>query len=912
MRKISFLLILAAVIVSCTSNIKVEDLKCEYLTNPLGVDISKPGFSWKISSNERGVYQDEYKIVVSDNPSMNGNIWDSGFVKSGNTVNIPYNGTVLKSNTCYYWTVEIKSGSNTVKSKQAQFHTGILRESDWKAGWITTGKEIRHSSPIFRKEFSVEKQIDKAFVFATAAGFYELFLNGNKVGDHVLDPAITDFSQTVLYSTYDVTKQLKQGKNAIGAMLGNSAYNMLKVRDRYSWGEERRMGDPKLLIQLVISYKDGTEAVIATDATWKTTDGPVTFNNIYGGEDFDARKEIKGWSMAGLDESAWGNAAVVDGPGGKLQSQMMPPIKVTNTIQPIVTLHPEEGVYLFDLGQNIAGWWKVSVKGQPGQTIRIKGAETLNDSLFPKLLESGDILSKKMRYHSLAWTDYTIGSTEKETYEPHFFYSGFRYVEVTTNDKKDLPFIELNGRVVRSSLETAGSWTSSNTLLNKIHIAGLWSQMGNTVGYPTDCPHREKGAYNGDGQVIAETSMHDFDMVTFYYKWLNDMRDSQEEDGRIPNTSPPIVGGMGGGIAWGSAYVLIPWWIYNYYDDEKMLKEHYPTMKKYIDYLRNLARTDQDPSQPYIIDFFNQYWYSLGEWCSPGMKDCPNHAAINTFYYYYDVSLMAKIAQILGYQNDVQHYTALSDTIKQAYINAFYNAETGLVGTDEAYQPYQLVALLGNLIPDGEDNKVFKTIVDDIHSRDNHLNTGIIGTKYLWPTLATRGENNLAFKVATKTTYPSYGYWLENGSTTLLEEWDGRNSHNHQMFGSITEYFYKYLAGIQSPMEGKTTRGYKHIHIQPYIPDDLQMVKASLKTISGEITSEWEKGNNGYNFNITVPANTTATLVLPAKGNVSEGNSVIWENNSFKNGVSGITTASKNGEELSISLLSGNYKFIVK
>ena len=912
MRKISFLVILAAIIMSCTSNIKVDDLRCEYLTNPLGIDAPKPSFSWKISSKDRGIYQDAYRIIVSNSPSGKKYIWDSGFINSGNTANIQYEGTSLKSNTLYYWTVEIKSGENSIKSKQARFHTGLFNKSDWKAEWITTGKEISHGSPIFRKEFSVEKQIDNAYVFATAAGFYELSLNGSRVGDHVLDPAITDFRKTVLYSTYNVTKYLKQGKNALGVMMGNSAYNMLKAERRYSWGDASRMGDPRFMVQMIITYKDGTEEVIATDKSWKTTDGPVTFNNIYGGEDYDASKEIKGWSSAEMEESVWNDAAVTEGPGGVLKSQMMPAIKVTQAVSPVVSLHPSEGVYLFDLGQNIVGWWKISVKGQPGQTVRIRGAETLNNKLFPKDLEQGDKISTKMKYHSATWTDYTINDTGEGTYEPHFFYSGFRYIEVATNDKKDLEHLEINGQVVRTALETTGIWTSSDTLLNKIYEAGRWSQMGNTVGYPTDCPHREKGAYNGDGHVIAEVSMHDFLMAPFYYKWLNDMRDSQEENGRIPNTSPPIVGGMGGGVAWGSLYVLLPWWMYQYYDDEKMLKEHYPTMQRYIDYLRNLARTDEKPQHPYIIDFFDGYWYSLGEWCSPGRNDCPNHAVVNTFYYYFDVCTMAKIAETLGYKDDARQYTALSDTIKQAYIATFYNPETGLIGVDETYQTYQIVTLLGNLLPEGDEGKVFKTITDDIRKREGHLDTGIFGTKYLWSTLVTGGENELAFKIATQTTYPSYGYWINNGSTTLLEEWSGANSHNHQMFGTIVEYFYKFLAGIQSPMEGKTTKGYKHIHIQPYIPADLRMVKASLQTVSGEIVSEWEKDNDGINFHIAIPANTTATVVLPVKGAVLEGNTVVWESDSFKDGVSGITAVSKNGESLSISLLSGDYRLKVK
>jgi alpha-L-rhamnosidase len=356
-----------------------------------------------------------------------------------------------------------------------------------------------------------------------------------------------------------------------------------------------------------------------------------------------------------------------------------------------------------------------------------------------------------------------------EVYEPRFFYTGFRYIEVTTSDNKNPEHLKVEGRVVRSANERNGTFESSDLLLNQIHRAGVWSQMGNMQSYPTDCPHREKGAYNGDGQVIAEASMHDFHMAPFYTKWINDMRDSQEENGRIPNTSPVLVGGMGGGVAWGSAYILIPWWMHHYYGDTRILEEHYPVMKEYLQYLKNLGSKDEDPSEPFIIDNFDGYWYSLGEWCAPGQSDCPNHPVVNTFYYYYNSLLLSKIAEELGYTTDAQSFRALSDTIKQNFNRKFFNSETALYGTDETYQTYQLLALIGDVVPEGYREKVFQTIVDDIKMRDDHLNTGIIGTKYLWPVLVEGGENELAYRVATKTTWPSFGYWIENNSTTLLK-----------------------------------------------------------------------------------------------------------------------------------------------
>lgn len=925
MKNICFYLVLVMLLSSCTSpdDTKISGLKVEYLTNPLGIDVEQPRFSWQLVSGERDVKQSAYQIIVNESLAdikrESGKTWDSGKMESDETVNRVYNGNVLQSNTTYFWRVRVwLSDELAVWSEPAFFHTGILNASEWQAQWITTQDEVVHASPLLRKEFQVEKEIERAFVYVTASGFYELFLNSEKVGNHVLDPGVTDYRETILYSTYDVTDLLQNGTNAAGVMLGNGAWNFRKTEGRWSWGSGgASFGNPALWMQLMIDYTDGTHEVVVSDSSWKTADGPITFNNLYGGEDYDARKEIPGWATADFDDATWNPAIVANEPGGNLKSQLTPAIQVTRTLEPVKETNPEPGVYLFDLGQNIAGWWALEVKGTPGQVIRIRGAETLNDSLFPKPLEEGDKLSTKFRYHAETWTDYTLKSNETEVYEPRFFYTGFRYIEVTTSDNKNPEYLKVTGRVVRSANKRNGTFESSDSLLNQIHRAGVWSQMGNMQSYPTDCPHREKGAYNGDGQVIAETSMHDFHMAPFYTKWLNDMRDSQEENGRIPNTSPVLVGGMGGGVAWGSAYILIPWWMHHYYGDTRILEEHYPVMKEYLQYLKNLGSKDEDPSEPFIIDNFDGYWYSLGEWCAPGQSDCPNHPVVNTFYYYYNSLLLSKIAEELGFEADAETFRTMSDTIKQHFNRKFFNPETALYGTEETFQTYQLLALVGDVVPEGYREKVFQTIVDDIKNRGDHLNTGIIGTKYLWPVLVQRGENELAYRVATQTTWPSFGYWIKNNSTTLLEKWSGENSHNHQMFGSVSEYFYKFLAGIQSPMEGNTAKGYRQIHIEPYVPQELEYVNASVETVSGKVVSNWKKEASGvFVHEVEIPANTTATVVLPVSAiesaMVFEGNEMIWENDSFVEGVSGIHKVTGENDRLVVKIGSGNYRFKVE
>lgn len=909
---------------ACNSpeSVRLSRLQVEYLTNPLGIDTPEPRFSWNLESDNRGVYQSAYQIVVGVNPSevkkRTGSVWDSGRISDGNTVNIEYTGPKLQSNQPYYWSVGVwLETGESFWSEPAFFHTGMLDASGWQANWITTEEPITDKSPVFRKEFSVNKKVERAYAYVTACGFYEFFLNGSKVGDHVMDPGITDYRKTILYSTYDVTSLLKKGANAAGAMLGNGAWNLRKTQGRWSWGQGgATFGNPCLFVQLMITYADGSTDVVTSDTGWKYADGPVTFNNLYGGEDYDARLEMPGWAEKGFDDSAWKQAVLAATPSGRLKSQMMQPIRVNQTITPVAETNPSPGVYLYDLGQNISGWWRLEVKGNPGQVIRIRGAETLNDSLFPKPLEAGDRLSTKFKYHAEVWTDYTLKGTGLEVYEPRFFYSGFRYIEVSVSDETAPAHLKVEGRVGHSDLARNGMFETSDSLLNRIHRAGVWSQKGNSHAYPTDCPHREKGAYNGDGQVIAETSMHDFHMAPYYTKWVNDMRDAQEENGRIPNTSPTLVGGMGGGVAWGSAYVLIPWWMYHYYNDTRILQEHYPTMKRYVEYLRNLATIDKNPEEPFIINYFDGYWFSLGEWCAPGQKDCPVHDVVNTFYYYHNSHLLSEIAGVLGFTEDAGRFSRLADTVRTEFNKRFFNPETALYGTDSTYQTYQLLALVGELVPDGYRDQVFRTIVDDMKMRDGHLNTGIIGTKYLWPVLVRGGEAKLAFEAATKTTFPSYGYWIENGSTTLLEEWSGEHSHNHQMFGSVVEYFYKYLAGIQSPMEGNTSKGYRNVHIEPYIPGNLSFVKSSLETVSGMVSSSWQQEPGVFKHQVNIPANTTATVALPVKGIsnpvVMEGTVEVWSGDKNAANAEGITDVWKEGDRIILKLRSGAYNFRVE
>ncbi|MBS3769335.1 MAG: family 78 glycoside hydrolase catalytic domain [Bacteroidales bacterium] len=916
----------AGILTSCDrqkGSAEIAQMQCEYLEQPKGIDMEHPRFSWVINHTERGVSQSAYRLLVADNredlENDAGNFWDSGKIQSGQSVNIEYKGKPLQSSKTYFWKVQVwyGSGDSSGWSNINTFQTGIIHESGWEAEW-TEAVDTSISSPLMRKNFILNGKVEEALAHVTGLGYYEFYLNGKKVGDHVLDPALTNYEQRVLYSTYDVTDQLNSGSNAAGIMLGNGALRMKKIENRYSWGGiSNDFGAPKALVQIEITLADGTQKTIATDGTWKSSSGPVTFNHFYAGEDYDARKEKPGWSTPDYDASEWQGVRTVSGPGGKLDAQLMPPIKVTETITPVKKTTPEPDVYLYDMGQNFPGWWRLKVKGKAGAKVRIRGAETLNDSLFPKPLKPEDQISTKHNYHANVWSTYTLKGEGTETYEPRFFYTGFRYVEVSVDDPDKFESVDIEGRVVHSNLSYNGSFAASNTLLNDIHKASIWSQRGNSHGYPTDCPQREKGAYTGDGQVIAEASMHDFHMAAFYNKWLNDMRDAQQDNGRIPNTAPELVGGHGGGIAWGSAYILLPWWMYHYYDDTRILEQHYPYMKQYIRYLYNLARSDANPEEKLIINDFGGYWDSLGEWCAPGQSDGPNHPVVNTAYYFKDVQLFSQIAKVLGKKEDVQRYSELSDSIAEAYNQKFFNPNTHLYGTDSTYQTYQMLALSFDLVPENHRDEVLQTVIDDIReNRNGHLNTGIIGTKYLWPVLVKSGHGDLAYNVATQTTYPSYGYWLENGATTLWEKWSGEASHNHQMFGSVDEFFFKYLAGLRAPTDKGTSRGYKHIQIKPFVPDDLSSVEASLETVSGKVEAGWENRDNSFRLQVTLPANTTGEICIPLlKGEaieISEGAETIWKAGTPSGEIPGIKDAKKEEDYISFSVESGTYQFTMK
>lgn len=905
-------------------SLQISEMKVEFISEPVGLDVEFPRFSWVPDSKERSAAQSAYRILVSNDPEkmedLEGDLWDSGKVMGSETIHIRYEGPALQSNEDYYWRVHLwdELGKPSGWSDVQQFSTGLIHQDEWIGKWISH-PDSTVSAPLLRTEFDLDKPLKSATAFVSGAGYYELYLNGVKVGDHVLDPALTDFRKRILYETYDVTELLRSGKNGIGFWLGNGALRVRDTNDRWTWHRmDNNFGKPMGLLQIHIRFEDGTEEVVVTDRGWKGSQSPLTYNNVYGGEDYDARLEQEGWSEPGFDDAGWVDVTLVDDTGLMMDSQMMPPIRVVETIEPLRSIRTGENKWLYDLGQNIPGWWKVSVTGEEGTELRIRGAETLNDQRYPKDLAPGDSLSSYNQYHRETWTDYTLKGGGQETYEPRFFYTGFRYIEVSTDQPETIQDLRVEGRVVHTDLERTGHFESSDTLFNRIYEASVWAQRGNLHGFPTDCPHREKGGYTGDGQVIAETSMHDFQMHAFYEKWLNDMRDAQQENGRIPNTAPTLLGGMGGGIAWGSAYILIPWWIYQYYGDRTLLEEHYPAMKDYMEYLEELAATDEGPERPYIIDEFGGFWDSLGEWEAPvGERTGPVNPLTNTYYWYLNARTFAKISDLLGHDAERGRYLDLADSIREAFNREFFIPELNLYGTEEPYQSYLLFALSGEMVPEDHRGAVLNNLIQDImETRNGHLGTGILGTKHLVNFLPQNGFEDVLHTITSKRTYPSWGYWIENGATTLWESWDGDTSHNHQMFGMVSEYFYKYLAGIRSPADGGTTVSYKHIHIEPYLPEGVDWVRASVNTVRGRVSSVWEKSDDYVTLEVEIPANTTGTIILPTQGweffRVTEDEKTVWDSGVAAFLHPHIQNISIDDNSVILDIDSGKYRFKLK
>jgi len=862
-------------------------LRCEYLSNPMGVDVQKPRFSWVLHHTERAQMQTAYQILIAGSAEGlgrdAGDVWDSGKVESSDSTQVGYAGKGLSSGKKYYWKVRYwdTAGNASPYSAAAQFEMGLLSRDDWKGQWI--------EGNLLRKEFDLEGKIVRARAYVTALGYYELRINGEKVGRNVLDPAFTTYPKRVLYTTYDVTRRLRSGKNAFGAMLGGGWATL-----------GRRFFDPEvgpyykapaLLLQVNIEFEGGKTISVVSDGSWKATQGPIVSDSVYDGEVYDARREQPGWDQPGFDDSAWSAAQTAEGSTGVLSAQMMPPIRVVDSIVPRSISSPMPYVFVFDMGQNMSGWVQLRVQGPAGTRVTLRFAELVYPDGTINRENLGGAKSRDI---------YTLKGQGEETYEPRFTYHGFRYVEVT--GFPGTPSLDsLRGRVVHTAVGAAGSFVASKQILNDIQRLIHWSQLTNLFSIPTDCDQRnERQGWMGDAQATAEEAMMNFDMAAFYTNFIRDIRDAQFPDGSLPDTVPRKYGGVPGDLGWQTAYPLLCWYMWQQYGDRRILEENYDALKKYVAFLRSHAQDN----------VYRLHWE--GDWVE--LAHTPGDY-IGDVWYYYDVSLFSKMAQVLGKSDEAASYGQLAGQIKDALNRAFFDAHTDNYANRT--QTANAMALSLDLVPKEHREAVVRSLTDDIvYGHNTHLTTGFIGVKFLMPLLTSLGRSDLAYDLAVQTTYPSWGYMVERGATTLWELWQdksgpGMNSHDHIMFGSVGAWFYNALGGINLDPESV---GYQHIRIAPQIVEDLHWASASVDTIRGTVSSSWSHSPGSIAIDVTVPVSSDAQVVVPAEAQMTdvviwEGGRVVWEDGRYVSGDPGVKAATQQGRIFTFQVGSGNYSF---
>jgi alpha-L-rhamnosidase len=830
----------------------ITDLHCEYLDNPLGIDTTRPRLSWIIESDQRAQKQTAYQVLVAGSEEKlltnEGNLWDSGKVASDETVQIYYNGKPLTSRQQCFWKVRVwDQDGKMAESDVARWEMGLLKSEDWKAKWIVRTTDIAAKpAPLLRHEFKLDGRVKQARAYITGLGYYELYLNGKRVGDHILDPGYTRYDRRVLYITYDVSDLLNNGPNAVGAILGNGFYN---VQNKAAWNFDQApwRAAPKLLCQIEVELDDGRRVTIAGDESWKTADSPIVYNTIYSGEIYDARLEQPGWDRPGFDDSQWTPALLAEAPKGILAAQMMPPIRADRELEPVKITEPTPGVYVFDFGQNMAGNARLRVSGPAGTKVSMKYTELL--------ASNGNVDQKNIAVHvqrfgadQIFQTDtYILKGEGVETWHSRFAYDGFRYVEVTGfpgKPEKDA----LTAVFFHSNVPQTGTFECSNPLLNRIFTAAQWSYLSNLHGIPTDCPHREKNGWTGDAHLAAEQAMFNYFPAAVYTKWINDLGDEQQPDGRLPGIVPSSGWGYawGNGPAWDSAFLLIPYYQYLYYGDSEIFRAHYDGMKRYVDYLTSRAKNG-------IVSI------GLNDW-SP-WKTKTEAGITDTAYYYVDAKIVALAAELLHKTDDARTYNDLAAEIKKSFNAKFYQPETGLY--DNGSQTALSCALCQGLVEPENKARVLSNLVDAVEKQDWHIDTGILGAKYLLNTLLENGRVDVAYRIVAQKTKPGWGYWIEQGATTLWESWTGGGSdgsQNHIMYGDVVAWFYKALAGINPDLAAP---GFKHFIIKPNVLADLTSARGEYNSIRGKIVSDWKVADGQFSLNLTVPANTTATVYLP-------------------------------------------------
>lgn len=846
------------------SDLAADELRCEYLTDPLVIDAINPRLSWILKAKGRGRKQTFYRVLVASSSEIldddRGDLWDSERVKSSESINVQYRGKTLTSRTKCFWKVKVWDQDSTSSdwSEVATWSVALLNQDDWIAKWIgfddawddsvLLAKPLANGMkrkkeytprpcPYLRKEFTLNSSVESAKVYITALGVYELYINGQRVGIDYFTPGWTDYRKRIYYNTYDVAHLLQEGNNTVAVILADGWYaGNIADRGQYFYGKDLR-----LKLQLEVEQSDQKSDTIISDQSWKASYGALLEADMQAGETYDARREMVGWNMNGFNDSDWQAAVVSDSATASLQAYPSETVQKIEELKPKEIIEQSPGVYVVNMGQNMAGWARISLKGKRGDKIVLRFAEKLN--------ADGSLHTRNLRTAQCTDT-YIMRGDGIETWEPRFTYHGFQYIEVSGCSATLTPDM-ITGIVVHSNLKKTGEFKCSSETINKIHSNIYWSQRSNYFEVPTDCPQRdERLGWTGDAQVFMRTAAYNMDIAAFFTKWIRDVNDGQFEDGRFPSTAPRVYNRLASG--WGDAGVICPWIFFNTYSDTLILRQHYPAMRKWMDYL-------EKNSSDYISSMG-----SFGDW--QNVKSETPIDVISTAYFKHCADIMRQVACVLKKPSDQAHYETLSANIFESFNTSFVESGTVKGNTQTA----NLLALNFELVPDSLRAPVLKNLLNNIEQAGQGLSTGILGTHLLLPTLSQNDKLEKAFQLLSNTKFPSWGHQIENGATTIWERWDSysdssgfhkdsTNSLNHYAYGAVGEWMYSTIVGIES--DGP---GYKHINICPTPGGGLTHAAASYHSVRGLIESSWSIDGDTLSLFVTIPPNTDATVYIPS------------------------------------------------
>jgi len=902
------------------NNLQTIKLRVEYKDHPRAVMKMRPSLSWELKSATRNTQQIAYQIVVfckidnwSDEKQI---VWNSGRINSRKSIQVPYNGPSLQATQTYYWRVKVwdSHGNESEWSAPASWQMGLITLDDWKrAQWIAYEElpkerqdplpksdkkddyQDNNVLPLLRKSFQIQKNIKQATLFMSGLGHFEAHVNGKKIGDHFLDAGWVKYDKEALYETFDITKDLKKGENAIGVLLGNGFYYIPPVRGRYR-KQKVAFGYPKMICRLQLTYDDGSTMDIVSDTSWKTDKSPITFSSIYGGEDYDARLEQMGWDNIRFNDQTWKQAIVVEGPP-ELKPQTAEPVKVMQQFDPEGVSKTPAGNWVYDLGQNAAGIIQIKVKGNQGDTVRIYPGELLKD---------GAVTQKATG--SPYYFTYVLKGEGEELWQPRFSYYGFRYVEVRgaipsseqERSGQTPRVLALKGLHTRNAARQTGSFQSSNDLFNRTYELIDWAIKSNMVSVFTDCPHREKLGWLEQTHLMGASVHYNYDIATLLRKVIEDMMQSQLSTGLVPAIAPEFVEFNWGGDMfrdspeWGSASIILPWYLYKWYGDEETLHNAYPMMKKYIAYL-------QSKSENHILKQGLGDWYDLGPE-PPGVSQLTPMGVTGTAIYYYNLNLLSKIADQLGEHKDKKAYAQLAEEVRQAFNEAYFNVETKQYATGS--QTANAMAVYMELVEPAYKDTVVQHLIQDIRNRNNSLTAGDIGYRYVLRVLEKEGRSDIIYDMNNKTDVPGYGYQLAKGATALTESWQALEqvSNNHFMLGHLMEWFYSGLVGIR---QQKESVAFSKIEIHPTVVGDIDSVRGTYDSPYGLISSSWKKENSTFELEVQIPPNTMAWVYLP----VQEGAS-IYESTRAINETDLKIIGHEQGRTI-VEIGSGDYRFKV-